>query len=170
MVVSTRLVVKLAAVTVAVAFASTNVPVGFQATTVSILTDRLAAGDTNFLNESCNVLLATPLPIHRIDTLVFAVTSPMFCTTVDSAKVGRLSTNKLSFARIVSQAMYSSFSNKASGVFNELAFNGVTIVVSLVPSSTSVCVAILALPFTASVASGVGVHSSNVTQPPALVL
>lgn len=115
MVVSTRLVVILAAVTVAVAFAFTSVPVGFHPLTVSILTERLTDGDTNFLNESFNVLLATPLPNHTIATLVFAVTSPMFCSTVDSAKVGRLSTNKLSFARIVSQAMYWSFSNRASG-------------------------------------------------------
>ena len=95
-VVSTKPVVKLAAVTVAVAFASTNVPLGSQALSVSILSFKSTQGDTNFFNASFNVLAATPLHRAGILTLVFAVTSPMFWTDVLSTKVGTSSTNRLS--------------------------------------------------------------------------
>ena len=97
-VVSTREVVKLAEVTVAVALAFTSVPVGLPLpSTVSSLIERSADGDTNFLNASFIVLPATPLPNQYNATLVFAVMSPMFCTSVLSAKVGAVSGNRLSF-------------------------------------------------------------------------
>ncbi len=105
-VVSTKEVVKLAAVTVAVVLAFTSVPVGFPLpSNVSSLIARSALGDTNFLKASCIVLPATPLPKSYNTTLVFAVTSPIFCTVVLSAKVGAVSGNRLSFARQSSHRM-----------------------------------------------------------------
>ncbi len=56
-----------------------------------------------------------------------------------------------------------SLSTRASGCC-VLSFNGVTIVVSLVPASTSACVAISAIPFTVSLASGAGVHTACVSR------
>jgi hypothetical protein len=47
----------------------------------------------------------TPLPNHMIDTLVLAVTSPMFCTRVLSARVGAFSGKRLSFTRQSSHRM-----------------------------------------------------------------
>jgi hypothetical protein len=98
-------VVKLASVTVAVALASISVPVGFHHDKVSNLTDRLAVGDTYFLNASCIVLPATPLPNQYNATLVLSVTSPIFCTSVLSAKVGEVSANRLSFSSQSSPSM-----------------------------------------------------------------
>ena len=54
-----------------------------------------------------------------------------------------------------------SLSTRASGCC-VLSFNGVTMVVSLVPASTSACVAISAIPFTISLASAGVVPSHNV--------
>jgi hypothetical protein len=51
-----------------------------------------------------------------------------------------------------------------------LVFNGVIILVSLAQASASALLAIAALPFTLSVASGVVVSSHRVTHHPALVL
>jgi hypothetical protein len=51
------------------------------------------------------VFQATPLPNPYNDTLVFAVTSPMFWTIVLSAKVGDVSANRLSFTRQSSHRM-----------------------------------------------------------------
>jgi hypothetical protein len=78
-VVSAREVERLAAVTVAVAFASIRVQLGLQALSVSILTHKSTDGDTNFLSDSLNVLPATQLPNTGIDALVLSVISPIFC-------------------------------------------------------------------------------------------
>jgi hypothetical protein len=95
-VVSTKLVVNQLSNTVAVAFASINVPLGSPALSVSILTHKFTDGLTYFLNASFNVVLAVPLQNTGILTLVLAVTSPISCTLVEAANVGTSSLNKLS--------------------------------------------------------------------------
>ena len=75
---STRLVVNDAAVTVAVAFASTRVQLGAHAVSVSILTPRSTPGETNFFKDSLKELQASPVQNVFIAILVLAVTSPIF--------------------------------------------------------------------------------------------
>jgi len=62
------------------AHGSNKVPLGLPALSVSILNPKSTEGETNFLRESLSVLAASQLPKAAKDTLVLAVTSPIFCT------------------------------------------------------------------------------------------
>jgi len=108
-VVSAKLVDRLAAVTVEVAFASINVPLGSQALSVSILTDKSTQGDTNFFKDNFKVVQATHVQNCFIVTLVLFVTSQTFCTLVALAKVSHDSIKTASHAAISSQFVKSSF-------------------------------------------------------------
>jgi hypothetical protein len=94
--VSAKLVVKLAAVIVAVALAFNNVPLGLPALSVSSLTIKSVLGDAVLQRASFNVVQATPVPIKGNDTLVFPATSPIFCLFVANANVVQVSTKRLS--------------------------------------------------------------------------
>lgn len=111
---STKLVVKLASVTVAVAFASANVPLGSPAVSVSILTHKFTQGLTYFLSDSFNVVAAVQVQNTGIAILVLSATSPIACTDVALAKVTISSTNTLSPASPSSHRKYVSLSTNAS--------------------------------------------------------
>jgi hypothetical protein len=95
-VVSTRLVVKLPAVIVAVAFGSNNVPLGLQASSVSNLIIRFVLGAPVLQRPNFKEVLATPDHIKGKDTLVFHITSHIFCLLLASAKVVGFSKKRLS--------------------------------------------------------------------------
>jgi hypothetical protein len=95
----------LAAATVPVAFALTNVQLGFQLPlSVSIRTFTLTDGLPVLARLSFIVLAALPLPKTGKDTRVFAVTSPIFCAEVACAVVGAGSINTTFQTERVSQA------------------------------------------------------------------
>jgi len=171
-VVSTNDVVKLAAVTVAVASASNNVPLGSPALSVSILTHKSTQGLIYFLNANFNVLLATPLPKAMILTLVFAAVSPIACTWLALAKVTISSTNTLSLASMSSPAN-SHFSYNADGDDASVILSSTYSLV--VKSSSSVGVgafgatknvfsqAIVSLPVRCTTSSSSALSSSNLS-------
>jgi len=94
----------LAAATVPVAFASTRVPLGLPALSVSIRTQRATEGLPVLARLSLRVVPATPLPKTGKETRLFAVTSPIFCSEVACAVVGAGSINTTFQAERVSQA------------------------------------------------------------------
>jgi len=89
-------VVKLALVIVAVALGSTNCPLGFHQSSVSILKVKSSHKLSAFANARFKLLPATPLHITGILTLVLSATSHIFCAVVACANVGHTSLNKLS--------------------------------------------------------------------------
>jgi F0F1-type ATP synthase membrane subunit a len=103
-VVSAKLVVKSQGAIVAVAFGSTNVPLGLPALSVSILIHKSTDGLTTFAKLSFSVVPAVQLPIPLILALVFQFTSPISWSVVACANVTGSSLNKLSQSAIVSQA------------------------------------------------------------------
>lgn len=64
---------------VAVAFAFASDPLGAHEESVSIRTIKLSTGADALLRPISIEEALTPFPIIRIDTLVFAATSPIFC-------------------------------------------------------------------------------------------
>lgn len=103
--VSAREVERLAAVTVAVAFACTSVPLGFPVpSSVSIRTQSDTLGETAFESDNFVVLADTPLPNTGKDIRVFAETSQIFCAEVACAVVGHCSAKTTFQAERVSQA------------------------------------------------------------------
>lgn len=93
-VVSAREVVRLHAVTVAVALACARVPLGLPLpSSVSIRMPSDTLGDTNFLRANFNVEALTHAQKHGKLTLVLPVTSPIFLTEVACAKVADGSKN-----------------------------------------------------------------------------
>ena len=92
-VVSARLVVNPAGSISFVALASTNVPLGIPALSVSSLTLRNADGLPFFARAIFRLLLATPVPIAGKLTLVLPATSQIFCAVVACANVGAVSLN-----------------------------------------------------------------------------
>jgi hypothetical protein len=78
-VVSTKLVVRLAAVILAVPLALNNVPLGNPALSVSIRKLRFDDGDAVFLSASLNVVIDTQLPNTGIATLVLSVEYEIAC-------------------------------------------------------------------------------------------
>lgn len=102
--VSASEVVSEAAATVPVAFASTRVPLGLPALSVSIRTHNETDGLPVLARLSLRVVPAVPLPNTGKETRVFAVTSPMFCAEVACAVVGAFSIKTTLPAERVSQA------------------------------------------------------------------
>jgi hypothetical protein len=102
--VSTRLVVKSALGTIASELAFTNVQLGLQALSVSILTNKSSHKVFTLARESLTLLSPTQLQNIGLDTLVFAVTSQIFCSWSAAANVISSSKNKLSHSLIASQA------------------------------------------------------------------
>ena len=77
---------RLAAVTLPVPLVTVD-QLGDQELSVSTLTFRLPAGVHVFFSDNFSVLAATQDHTTFIATLVFALTSPMFCTHVACANV-----------------------------------------------------------------------------------
>lgn len=102
--VSASELVSEAAATVPVAFASTRVPLGLPALSVSIRTCSATLGEPTLARFNFVVLPATPLPNTGKETRVFAATSPMFCAEVACAVVGAFSIKTTLPAERVSQA------------------------------------------------------------------
>lgn len=109
-------------------------PLGSQAAYVSISTLKFTQGDTYFLNDSFNVLLATQLPKARIATLVFAVTSPIACTDVALANVTISSTNTLSPASASSHRKYVSRSTMLSTHSSSITSNASALTAAFTPA------------------------------------
>ncbi len=92
------------------AFAFTSVPLGAHEESVSIRTITLSTGAQTLLSHNFIVDADTPLPINRIDTLVFAATSHTFCAaegtvvTYDARNVLSFSSYTKSFAASSSPA------------------------------------------------------------------
>lgn len=74
-----------------VALASTNIPLGLPALSVSILTLQNAVGLQFFARDSFRLFPATPVPIAGKLTLVLPATSQIFCAVVACANVGAVS-------------------------------------------------------------------------------
>ena len=104
-VVSARLVVNVAGSISFVALASTNVPLGLPALSVSILTLQKAVGLPFFARLNFMLLLDTPFPKIGNAYLVLAGTSQIFAILVACANVGAVSGNILSHIAIASPAM-----------------------------------------------------------------
>lgn len=133
-VVSTSDVVKLAAVIVAVAFASTSVQLGEPALSVSIRSFKSTQGETNFFNDNFKVFAETAAPNAAIATLVFAVTSPIFCTDVALANVTISSTNTLSPAAASSHRKYVSRSTMLSTHSSSITSNASALTAAFTPA------------------------------------
>jgi hypothetical protein len=166
---SVKLVVKSALAIVAVAFGSTNSPLGFHQSSVSILKVKSSHKSSTFANASFRPLPSTPLHITGILTLVLPATSPIFCSVEASANVGHTSLNRLSHLLQGSQSIKVSSVKLASFasisvVVNSFTFFGVIATVSLLQANASASVAILIIPFAVSVACGGGVQTSKVSR------
>lgn len=92
-VVSAKLVVKLAAAIVAVALAWKRVPLGLPALSVSNLKFRFTDGLEVLQIDTLNVVVSTPVLITGNATLVLPTTSPIFCLLLATANVGQVSRN-----------------------------------------------------------------------------
>ena len=90
-VVSAKLVVKLAAAIVAVALAWKRVPLGLPALSVSNLKFRFTDGLEVLQIDTLNVVVSTPVLITGNATLVLPTTSPIFCLLLATANVGQVS-------------------------------------------------------------------------------
>lgn len=92
-VISDNDVERLAAVILPYAFASTSVPLGEPALSVSIRTHKFTLGEETFARASFNVFQAVQDKKAGNETRVFHDTSPIFCALVASANVATGSAN-----------------------------------------------------------------------------
>lgn len=188
-VVSAKLVVKLAAGTVAVALASTNVPDGAHALSVSILKLRLAAGLPVLHILTLNAVHPTHVPITGKLTLVSAAALQISCLFVATQVAGQLSTKTHCPAVIASHTIYvlsnvhlKSLTNgviaahvEPKSVVSGVLYNCVTHLTILVASTTVVpaccvsqlvvhplyiCLAFKLCTYTSSFVTGLGYNTS----------